>query len=93
MSQVLILQVDNEIIQEFSGHRIGKDVTIKLFRKVVYVLNDCIINSCIVCRLASGSLFKYFAHETGEINAFERFALLEMIDVVLPRLAGLDQRT
>ncbi len=44
-------------------------------------------------RLASGFLFDYLTDEVRKINAFEWFALPEMIDVVLPRLAGLDQRT
>lgn len=60
MPDPLIFQICDEIIQEFNRYRIGKDITIKLFQKVIYMLDDCIINSCIVCRLASGALFKNF---------------------------------
>ena len=91
MPQVLVLQVDYEIVQELSGHRIGEDVTVIFFREVVYVLNDCIINGGILCRLASGFLFDYLTDKVREVNAFERFALPKVIDVVLPRLTGLNR--
>lgn len=91
MSQVLIFQVDYEIVQELSGHRIGEDVTIKLFRKSIYVLNNSIIYCGVMCRLSSGSLFKYFACKTCKVNSFKRFFLPEVVNIVLSRLAGLDR--
>ena len=92
MSQVLIFQVDYEIVQELSGHRIGEDVTVIFFREVVYVLDDCIINGGILCRLASGFLFDYLTDEVRKIDAFEWFALPEVIDVVLSWLGRKDRR-
>nr|DAZ18405.1 MAG TPA: hypothetical protein [Caudoviricetes sp.] len=88
----MIFQIYNKIIQEFSRYRIGKDITIKLFRKVVYMLDDCIINSRIVCRLTSGALFKNFFCKNGKVNTFYRFCLSEVVNVVLSRL-GLKNRT
>lgn len=76
MSQVLVLQVDYEVVQKLSGHRIGEDVTIILFREVVYVFNDCIINGGILCQTLRLDFFSdYLTDKVREVNAFERFAL------------------
>ncbi len=90
MSQVLILQIDYEIIQKFGSHRIGEDITIKLFRKSVYVLNNSIIYCGVMCRLSSGSLFKYFACKTCKVYTFKRFLLTKVINIVLAYLDGRD---
>jgi hypothetical protein len=90
MPQVLVLQVDYEVVQELSGHRIGEDVTVIFFREVVYVLNDCIINGGILCRLASASLFKHFPGEGSEVDSFKWFRLAEVVNVVLAYLDGRD---
>lgn len=50
-----------------------------------------VIDRCIVFRLASASLFKYFPGEGGEVYTFYRFRLSEVIDVVLSWL-GLKDR-
>lgn len=47
------------------------------------MLDYSVIDSWILCRLASGFLFDYLTEKIRKINAFERFALPEMIDVVL----------
>lgn len=54
--------------------------------------DDSIINGGILCRLASGFLFDYLTNKVREINAFERFALPEMIDVVLSWLGLKDRK-
>lgn len=56
------------------------------------MLYYCIINGGVLCRLASGFLFDYLTDKVREINAFERFALPEMIDVVLSWLGRKDRR-
>lgn len=60
--------------------------------KAVDVPDDSIINSGILCRLASGFLFDYLTNKVREINAFERFALPEMIDIVLSWLGLKDRK-
>lgn len=55
------------------------------------MLDYSVIDGWILCRLASGFLFDYLTEEVRKINAFERFALPEMIDVVLSWL-GLKDR-
>jgi hypothetical protein len=55
------------------------------------MLHNGIIDYCIVCRLASGSLFKYFAHETGEVDSFYRLRLPEVVNIVLTYLDGRDR--
>ena len=88
MPQILVLQINYEIIQKFLSNRISENVAIVQLGKLVDMLHDCIIDYRIVCRLASGSLFKYFAHETGEINSFKWLLLAEVVNVVLSRWAG-----
>ena len=91
MPQILVLQVDNEIIQKLLSNRIGENVAIVQLRELVNMLHNGIIDYCIVCRLASGSLFKYFAHETGEVDSFKWILLAEVVNVVLSRWAGWDR--
>lgn len=54
--------------------------------------DDSIINGGILCRLASGFLLDYLTDKVREIDAFERFALSEVIDVVLSWLGRKDRR-
>lgn len=51
-----------------------------------------IIDRCIVFRLASASLFKYFPGESGEVYTFYRFRLSEVVDVVLSWLGLKDRK-
>lgn len=91
MPQILVLQINYEIIQKFLSNRIGENVAIVQLGKLVDMLHNGIIDYCIVCRLASGSLFKYFSHETGEVNSFKWLLLAEVVNVVLSRWAGWDR--
>lgn len=91
MSQVLVLQVDYEIVQKLGSYRVGEDITIILIGESVYVLNYCIINCCIVFRLASASLFQHFPNEVGEVYTFKRLLLPEVVNVVLAYLDGPDR--
>lgn len=91
MSESLIFQINYEIIQKFTCNRIGEYIAIKFFGKSIYMLNYCIIDRRIVFRLTSASLFKNFLCESGEVYTFKRFRLAEVVNVVLPRLAGLDR--
>lgn len=91
MPQILVLQINYEIIQKFLSNRIGENVAIVQLRELVDMLHNGIIDYCIVCRLASGSLFKYFAHETGEVDSFKWLLLAEVVNVVLSRWAGRDR--
>ena len=70
MPQALILQINNEIIQKLFGYRVGEYITIIIFRKVVYMLNYCIIDGCIMFRLSPAALFKYFPDEVSKIDTF-----------------------
>jgi len=87
----LVFEVNNEIIQEFRCNGIGIDVAIKFLGEFVDVLDNGVIDRCIVFRLASASLFKYFPRERGEVYTFYRFILPEVVDVVLSWL-GLKDR-
>lgn len=91
MHQALIFQVDNKIVKELCCYRIGEYVAIKFFRKAFYVFDYSIVDSCVVFRLTSGSLFKYFPDEVGEEYSFKWLLLPEVVNVVLFRLAGRDR--
>ena len=54
--------------------------------------DDSIVASGILSRLSSGFLFDHFTEKIREIDAFERLALPEMIDVVLSWLDLKDRR-
>lgn len=83
MPESLVFQINYEIIQEFTCNGIGKYIAVEFFGKSIYMLYNCVIDRCIVFRLASASLFKYFPGEGGEVYTFYRFRLPEVIDVVL----------
>ena len=91
MHQVLIFQIDNEIVKELCSYRIGENVTVEFFRKAFDMLYDCIVNGCVVFRLAPGSLFKYFPDEVSEEYSFKWLLLLEVVNVVLAYLDGRDR--
>ena len=51
----------------------------------------CIVDGCIVFRLASASLFKNVPDEVGEEYSYEGLLLTEVVNVVLSRCAGRDR--
>ena len=54
----------NHMVWLFS-HRVRIDITVKFNGESFYILDNRIIDRCIVFRLASASLFKYF---TGKVS-------------------------
>ena len=91
MPKSLVFEIDYKIIKELCCHRIGEYVTIKFFREVIYMPDYCIVDGCIVFRLASASLFKNVPDEVGEEYSFEGLLLTEVVNVVLSRCAGRDR--
>ena len=55
------------------------------------MLDDGIVASGVLCRLASGFLFNYFPKKVCEVDSFKRFALPEVIDIVLSWLCLKDR--
>lgn len=47
------------------------------------MLDDGIINRCVVFRPSSASLFKYFLGEIREVNSFDWLRLPEVVDIIL----------
>ncbi|EOA57305.1 hypothetical protein HMPREF1214_02819 [Bacteroides sp. HPS0048] len=70
MPESLVFKVDDEVIKKFSRYRISEYITVKFFRESLYMLYYRIIYGCIVFRLASASLFKYFTDEVCKEDAF-----------------------
>lgn len=89
--QSLRLQINDKIVQKLLCYRVGVDITIIEPGKPVNVPNDSVVNGGVVCRLASGMLFKYLPGKRREINAFQRLRLPEVVYIVLPRLAETDR--